>query len=220
MGKSKKEVVFREKEKQELQAKWKKWFKEIREQLYQLKFSICIYKETTSICKYSEVAEIDLIFYRWLLFNYYDAIAMTVRRLADIFKNKKYETISFVILINDISDHSEALPENKQISKAELQQDLKKIKETAESITTAVDTKIAHIDYNNNIPDIESEQVDESLDKFSKFMGEMFEKYNELLDAHEEQLEHNLQSKPCGITISDWRDAIKRAFANNNNERK
>ena len=194
-----------DKEKPDYQKRWKDWFKEICKDLYRQEWYINVYQEIKGISKYPELSNENLTFYNWLLFNYYEAMAMNVRRLADKIKRNNYGTISFVILINDICEHYEEISTEIQFNKAELQEDREKIIKTAEPITNLVDTKIAHIDFNSNIPEIEAEQFEEELDKFNRLMNKMFEKYKELLQADEINL--------CPNLLPNWKKPIKRAFA-------
>lgn len=194
-----------DKEKQDYQEKWKSWFKEICSHLYRQGWCINVYQEIKRISKYPKLSNEKRTFYNWLLFNYYEAMAMNVRRLADKNKRNKYGTISFVILINDIFEHDEKISTEIQFNKDDLKEDLEKIIKTAEPITNLVDTKIAHIDFNSNISEIEAEQFEKELDKFNRLMNEMFEKYKALLQADEINL--------CPNLLSNWKKPIKRAFA-------
>ena len=204
-----------QKEKKNIRAKWKRWFKKLSEQIYFLEWSTNVHKEVERISALSENTGDDTdIFRHWIRCNYYGATGIAVRQLADRMKSSKYNTISFWRLINDIYTHYDALPVSikKQFKKDEIRTDFNKITTVSAPIATLADKRIAHLDNKGSYAKLialDPDRFDETLDKFSKLMNDLFEKYNKLLKAGETNLCPNMGG-------DTWREPIKRAFSNRN----
>ncbi len=197
-------------EKQNLRRKWKRWFKKICQHISWLEWSNEVYRETNKISDWHRLLGAKRIFYDWLSQNYFVTTGMIVRMLAGEKRSsqKKYNTISFCILLKDMLNFYDSLPIKSRISKDDIEKDIERIGTISSPITTWVDKRVAHIDFQgrfNNLSVLDSDTFDQTLDNFIKLMEELFQKYNQLLQAHELCL--------FPLVIGDWQEPIKRAFS-------
>ncbi|MBN1788744.1 MAG: hypothetical protein JW806_10190 [Sedimentisphaerales bacterium] len=197
-------------EKQNLRRKWKRWFKQICQQISWLEWSNHVYEEIKRTSEWHRLWGGKRIFYHWLTQNYFGTTGIIVRMLVEKknYKHKKYNTISFRILLEDIFDYYEAIPIANRINKTEIENDIKKIERTSLPISKWVDKRVAHFDFKgsyNSLSVLEPDKFSKNLDDFIKLMEDLFQKYNLLLQARE----------PCLFPLvpDTWQKPIKRAFS-------
>lgn len=101
-----------EKQKAQLRRKWKRWLKEICEQVSRLLVIQHVWQETGEIIKANPKIQVPSLFYDWITANYTVHIGVIIRRLAESKKKWKgpyKNTVSLWRLLNDIRKHPEAV---------------------------------------------------------------------------------------------------------------
>ena len=153
-----------------MRRKWKKWMKEIQQDLATLLTSNSVFHEVRHIFATNKQIQVPTLFYRWISNNYADSVVIGVRRLAD----KHTKVISLYRLIEDISKNREAITRSyyvsryckedreegladddfdefarigeELISQRKLSIDLKKVKTIADHIRKFTNKWVAHCD--------------------------------------------------------------------------
>lgn len=152
---------------------WQNKITTIANELGRLLMSKQIFNETVKIIFKDDKLYSPPIFLNWLTANYVGTIGIGIRRLTDQYSRKKYNTLSMLILLNEVKENNTLITRSKWIAEypnfipedsrnetfnmfankdseyidvSLLQDDIEKIKTKTEYVTYYADKWIAHLD--------------------------------------------------------------------------
>lgn len=164
----------------QIRLQWQDKITTLAKELGRLLMSEEIFNKTVEIMFRNKKLLSPPIFLNWLTANYVDTVGAGIRRLADRYSRKKYDTLSLLLLLNEVKDNhtvitrSEWVAEypdfipregknspNEEFSKFAdkkseyidvnlLESDIQKIKTKTEPVMYYADKWIAHLDLNRD----------------------------------------------------------------------
>lgn len=164
----------------QMRQQWQDKITTIAKELGRLLISQQIFNETVAIMFKDKKLLSPPIFLNWLTTNYVDTVGAGIRRLADPYRKKKYNTLSLCLLLNEVkekhtiitrtewvAEYPNFMPRDGEDSPNEefnkfaakdceyidvrlLENDIQKIKKITDPIMYYVDKWIAHQDLNRD----------------------------------------------------------------------